>query len=85
MRRTQAAPRAAMKVSLSCTCGGTLDGMVSPSVHVLKIRDVYLSFHQGEGHAVTDSSADVELPACHRHVGYRKYCATCNPPAEAVS
>ena len=82
MARAKSAPRQAMKVSLRCTCGGTLDGMVSPSVHVMKIRDVYLSFHRGDGHDVTDMSGDVVLPPCHRHVGYHRYCATCTPPED---
>ncbi len=54
-----ASPRPLMKVDLRCTCGGTLKGVISPSTAVMKIRDVYLSFHQGDEHAVTDRSEDV--------------------------
>lgn len=54
-----ARPRPTMQVDLRCTCGGTLRGTVSPSTAVMKIRDVYLSFHRGDEHAVTDSSEDI--------------------------
>lgn len=59
VRSRRQTARPLMKVDLRCTCGGALKGQVSPSTAVMKIRDVYMSFHRGDEHAITDSSEDI--------------------------
>ena len=62
-RRGKKSPpsRPAIRLSLRCTCGGTLNGIVSaPITDVFTMRDIFLSFHIGDDrHAVTDTSEDV--------------------------
>jgi hypothetical protein len=58
-RKTATPTRPAIHLSLTCSCGGTISGTVSPTTAAIKMRDVYLSFHRDDGHTVTDNSKDV--------------------------
>lgn len=62
MRRKPRTPtRPVIRLSLRCSCGGTLSGEVSaPFLDVVKIRDIFLSFHREDGHVVTDASEDAD-------------------------
>ena len=60
MKRKPKRPRSGLHVELRCACGGTLhsDVPIRPT-DAIRLRDVYLSFHQEAGCGVTDSSKDV--------------------------
>lgn len=61
MKRKTATPtRPAVRLSLRCSCGSTLRGVVSaPITDAFRIRDIFLSFHREDGCAVTDESEDI--------------------------
>lgn len=60
-RKTAATTRPAVRLSLRCSCGGTLRGVVSaPITDAFCIRDIFLSFHREDGCAVIDESEDMQ-------------------------
>jgi hypothetical protein len=52
-----------VKFDMRCSCGSSIKGTVSPSVHAMKVRDIFLSFHRDCGCSVTDKSIDIEPEA----------------------
>ena len=59
MKRKLKKPRSGLRLDLHCTCGGTLrsDVPIRPT-DAIRMRDIYLSFHQEAGCEMTDSSKD---------------------------
>lgn len=59
-KKPRAPTRPAIRLSLRCSCGSTLGGTISaPLTDVIKMRDIFLSFHRGDGCVVEDTSEDV--------------------------
>lgn len=59
MKRTVSPPKPVAKVDMRCSCGSTISGSISPSFHAAGVRDIFMSFHRGDGCVVTDKSTHI--------------------------
>lgn len=59
VKRQPTIRRTGILIRLSCVCGSWLVSRVLRT-DAIKIRDCFLTWHQGEGCQVTDESEDVE-------------------------
>jgi hypothetical protein len=58
--RNRRTPYNCVHLNLRCSCGSTLSGLVSPlTTDVMRIRDIFLSFHRTGDCVVIDKSVDV--------------------------